>query len=216
MKTMNPIFEQNYHDYLNQLKFSDAWLRRSSELGGVVINEGQTVQLPFLNKMYQVSTSGITDPQGNRPDYSICVILLKYLLMNPSYAIENREWIPFREFKDAGRGQNTGLSDYSLKKISDLFSNRLSSLKHAVDCIGATTPEEEYPYDLCVVIEALPRVPLLLLFNDKDKHLPAQTLILYERRAAYFLDAECRIMIEWRLFQHLKRAGSFSTASGPQ
>lgn len=204
MKITNPIFEQNYHDYLDQLNLSEVSMK-SSELGAAMINEGQAVKIPFFNNMYQVSKSGITDSLGNRPDYSTCVILLKYLLLNPPYVTENKEWIPFREFKDAGKGQNTGLSNYALKKISDFFSNRLDSLKEAVKFLGAKIPEEQYPYDICAVIPALPQVPLLFLFNDKDEHLKAQALILYERRAEYFLDAECRVMVDWCLFEHLKR-----------
>jgi len=67
-------------------------------------------------------------------------------------------------------------------------------------------PEFEFPYDISAMFKALPRLPILFLFNDKDDQFPAQTSILYERRAASFLDAECRIMIDWYLLEHLKRA----------
>ncbi|MCG6881099.1 MAG: DUF3786 domain-containing protein [Deltaproteobacteria bacterium] len=48
-------------------------------------------------------------------------------------------------------------------------------------------------------------VPILFLFNAADEQFPAQTSILYERRAASFLDAECRVMINWYLPEYLKR-----------
>lgn len=53
---------------------------------------------------------------------------------------------------------------------------------------------------------ALPRIPILFLFNDADEQFPARASILYERRAAHFLDAECRVMVDWHLLEHLKRA----------
>lgn len=54
MKATNPIFEQNYHDYLNQLNLSKV-SGKSSELGVDMINEGQTVRILFFNNTYHVS-----------------------------------------------------------------------------------------------------------------------------------------------------------------
>ena len=53
---------------------------------------------------------------------------------------------------------------------------------------------------------ALPRIPILFLFNDAAEQFPARASILYERRAAHFLDAEFRTMVDWYLQEHLKRA----------
>ena len=44
------------------------------------------------------------------------------------------------------------------------------------------------------------------MFNDEDEQFPARASILYERRAAHFLDAEFRTMVDWYLQEHLKRA----------
>ena len=53
---------------------------------------------------------------------------------------------------------------------------------------------------------ALSRIPILFLFNDAAEQFPARASILYERRAAHFLDAEFRTMVDWYLQEHLKRA----------
>jgi len=55
-------------------------------------------------------------------------------------------------------------------------------------------------------LPALPRIPILFLFNDADERFPARASILYQRRAAHFLDAECRVMVDWYLLEHLKVA----------
>ena len=41
--------------------------------------------------------------------------------------------------------------------------------------------------------------------NDRDEQFAAETFILYEGRAHHFLDAECRVMIDWYLYDALKR-----------
>ena len=44
-------------------------------------------------------------------------------------------------------------------------------------------------------VPALPRIPLLLLFNDADDEFAAQCAILFERRADRYLDMECLAII---------------------
>ena len=43
-------------------------------------------------------------------------------------------------------------------------------------------------YDLSMRFDALPKVPLLLLFNDKDDGFPAQCSVLFEKRTEKFSD----------------------------
>jgi hypothetical protein len=51
---------------------------------------------------------------------------------------------------------------------------------------------------------ALPKIPVLLLFNDADEEFPAQCAVLFERRAENFLDMECLAMVGMLLFEYLK------------
>ena len=205
MKTTNPIFEKNYEGYLRRLKNNDFSLGQSI-LGIAVDKDGKTARIPFFQSLYQVSRSGVMNDRGKRPDYGTCVILLKYLLMCPQQVPADREWIHFRDFKDSVQAQNAGLSDYAAMKISQRFAGDLSRLKTAVGSLGGTPPETDYPYDFSAVITSLPRIPILFLFNDADEQFPAKASILYERRAEHFLDAECRVMVDWCLLEHLKRA----------
>jgi hypothetical protein len=52
----------------------------------------------------------------------------------------------------------------------------------------------------------LPRVPLLLLFNDADDEFPAACSVLFERRAAGYLDMECLAMLGMQLARRLASA----------
>lgn len=205
IETQNPIFEKNYRSYLRQL--CDADLTRCEKILDITIDENKNyVEIPFFNSTYRVSPSGIVDERGQRPDYGICVVLLKHLLMCPRKVPEEADWITYRDFKDAGQTQNTGLSSYALQAISNRYAGKLTLLQEAIHALGGRQPEIKYPYDIAAVIQALPRLPILFLFNDAEEQFPAKTTILYERRAASFLDAECRIMVDWYLLEELKRA----------
>ena len=52
--------------------------------------------------------------------------------------------------------------------------------------------------------DALPKVPLLLLFNDNDAEFPAQCLLLFEKRTEKYLDMECVAMVGMLLYEYLK------------
>lgn len=204
MGNEHPVFKQNYQDYLQKLNFADI-AARDTTLQISVNLETQSVTIPFLNTQYTVSPTGILDEYANRPTYGICVILLKYLLMCPDRVPGETSWIQSRDFKDTVQAQNKGLSDYAAKKISEVFSGNASLLKKALSELGGQALNGEFPYDLSVSLPVLPRVPILVLFNDKDEHFDAETFILYENRAHHFLDAECRVMVDWYLFERVKR-----------
>lgn len=208
----NPIFKKNYEDYLLQLKNVDFALCNST-LGINVDEKNLYAEIPFLNTIYRVSRLGVVDEQGKRPKYGICVILLKYLLMCPQWVPPATDWIPYRDFKDSGQSQDNGLADYATMAITKHYTGKLSRLRATVAALGGTPPEIEYPYDFSAVIPTLPRIPILFLFNDADGQFSAKTSILYQRRAEHFLDAECRVMVDGFLLEHLKKGEHMQTGN---
>ena len=95
--------------------------------------------------------------------------------------------------------------------IAETFSSRLAELETAGKKIGGCPPTEEYPYDLAMQFDALPKVPMLLLFNDKDDEFPAQCSVLFEKRAEKFLDMECLAMVGMHFFEYLKAGAGLSS-----
>jgi hypothetical protein len=75
--------------------------------------------------------------------------------------------------------------------------------------IGGYASAEAFSYDLSRRFDALPKVPLLLLFNDKDDEFPAQCSILFEKRTEKFLDMECLAMVGMLFFEYLKAGASY-------
>jgi len=57
-----------------------------------------------------------------------------------------------------------------------------------------------------VQFPALPKIPVLMLFNDADEEFPARCRVLFERRAENYLDMECLAMVGMLLFEYLKPA----------
>ena len=202
MAEKSKVFEQTYEDYLSQIAGLD-FTFISAILGAQV--DGDEIIVPFFGKPYRISAQAITDPSGKKPHLSICVILCKYLLMCPLIEPLGGNWMAFKDFKDAAPLVHA-FSNTVTRPIAETFSGRLSALAASGRKMGGYPPGEAFPYDLCIQFDALPKVPLLLLFNDQDDEFPAQCGVLFEKRTAKFIDMECLAMVGMLFFEYLKQA----------
>ncbi|WP_231714639.1 DUF3786 domain-containing protein [Desulfonema ishimotonii] len=121
----------------------------------------------------------MADPSGRRPRHSVCVTLCQYMLRCPDRAPRQCEWVTYREFKDAAP---------FVGAFARHFSGRLPALKSACAAIGGRLPEaEDFSCDFFQVFEALPRIPLLMLFNDADERfLPGVPFCLSGGRSSFW------------------------------
>lgn len=200
MQAPAPVVAQTCHAYLNRLK--EINFHGISEKLGVTVT-GQTAVVPFFNRAYRVSSAGILDPSGNPAAPETCIILSRYLLMCPAYTPREKEWTAYRDFKDAGPLTVYFANDVE-QAMARHFSGGRAGLEKAGQALGGVVPGLDAGYDLSLVIPALPRLPLLLLFNDTEEEFAAKCLVLFERRADQYLDAECLAVLGRLLFVHLK------------
>lgn len=195
------VYEKTYEDYLAQVGKID--IHFSKQNLGVHI-KGDEIVIPLFAQPYNVSKSGITDPSGKRPPLDICVILSKYLLLCPDTFPKQKEWINFRGMKDSG--PLTKYFEHDVEQaISTYFSGKLDYMEEACREVGGHPPGIEANYDLAMQFHALPKVPLIVLYNDADDEFPAACSVLFERRAENYLDAECLAILGRILYTRLTR-----------
>jgi hypothetical protein len=113
-------------------------------------------------------------------------------------------WMAFKDFQDAAPLVHA-FSNTVTRPIAESFSGRVSELEASGKKMGGYTPDEEFPYDLCMQFDALSKVPLLLLFNDQDAEFPAQCGVLFEKRTEKFIDMECLAMVGMLFFEYLRQ-----------
>ena len=46
-------------------------------------------------------------------------------------------------------------------------------------------------YDLSMHLPVLPKIPVLVRFNDRDEEFPAQSVLLFQKSTEVYLDMEC-------------------------
>lgn len=195
----SPIFEKTYKDYLTRI--AELNLKQLEDKLGIQVS-GNNAIIPFFGKPYTVSCAGISGPENKNPHLAVSVILCKYLLMCPQSEPLENEWVSFKDFKDAAPLIHSFATTVT-NPICKMFSGRSSALEMAAKKIGGYPPTEVFSYDVSIKFDALPKVPLLLLFNDKDDEFPAQCTVLFDRRTEQHLDMECVAMVGMLLFSYL-------------
>jgi hypothetical protein len=202
MEGEETVFDRNYEDYLAQLENIPVE-SIAPNLGGKV--ENGVIRIPLFGINYDVSVSGITDPYGNKPTYDVCVVLSKYLLLCPEAPQKCAEWVSFRDFKNSGPLTNYFNNDVE-RSIASYFKGDIEGLKKSGKSISGYRPNLDVNYDFTMQFDALPKIPVILLFNDADEEFSAKCSVLFERRAEKYLYAECIAMLGWQLFNHLRKA----------
>ena len=195
----SPIFEKTYQDYLAQI--ADLNFIEFEDRLGIQVTEGKA-HVPFFGRPYTVSGQGILGPEGRKPHLSTCIILCKYLLMCPPTEPRETSWVTFKDFKDAAPLIHSFATTVT-NPIAKLYSGRSSALESACKKIGGYPPPETFAYDVCIQFDALPRIPLLLLFNDRDVEFSAQCTLLFAKRTEAYLDMECVAMLAMQLYGYL-------------
>jgi hypothetical protein len=122
--------------------------------------------------------------------------------MCPPYEPRETNWVTFKDFKDAAPLIHSFATTVT-NPLVKLYSGRSSALEVTCNKIGGYPPKETFAYDVCIQFDALPRIPLLLLFNDRDQEFPAQCSVLFAKRTEAYLDMECVAMLGMRLYGYL-------------
>jgi hypothetical protein len=201
MFAKSKVFEETLKNYLSQLGRIE--FKFLENILGVGVEKDE-VMVPFFGKPYRVSTKGVSDPSGKQPPLEISVVLCRYLLLYPKTNPIDDQWVSYRDFKDSGPLTKFFLNAVE-QPVANHFSGRLDELKASCDLLGGYQPFIELSYELSAQFNPLPKIPLLLLYNDADDEFPAHCSILFERRAEKYLDAECLAILGMLLSVYLRK-----------
>jgi hypothetical protein len=181
------VFEETYHDYLFRLQQVNL-MDRAEKLGASVV--GNELSLPFFNSEFLVSAEGIRSRKQEKVPFAVKVVLSRYILMCPANdELSDAHLVSYREFKDAAP-LISYFTTNTTKTIEIAHSGDLENLHDK--CTQAGGVEQKHAgYDLSMMFNALPKIPMYLNFNDADDEFPAKCVILYKSDAEKYLDMEC-------------------------
>lgn len=186
----SPVFEETYKKYLSEIAKID-YLAKADLLG--VEKRDYSLVIPLYDQHYILSGKGILDLQGAEVPPAVRVLLSKYVLQCQRYELsEDDPYKTFRDFKDASPLTSYFTSNTN-KTLENTFAGKLTKLVEVCKGIGGLSQENE-SYDCSMLFFALPRIPVVLNFNDRDDLFPASCSVLYRASAEQFLDMECLAM----------------------
>ena len=198
-QTTRSVYEKTYQSYLQQLQAMD--FDGQEELLGITV-DGRDLVVPYFGSSVRLTPHGLEDAAGRRPDFSDCVVVCRYLIMCPLYEPQDTAWVAYRDFPDAGP-LTVFWADTVENHLAKRFANHVDVLRDACDAMGAVETDLDVACDLCRQFTPLPKVPLLLIFNDVDDDFPASASLLFEKRASTYLDAESQAILGHILTQRL-------------
>jgi hypothetical protein len=191
---VKPPKESPYHDayQLACETLKDATIRERADKSGAILKRGEQgkylLTLTFLNRRCEIEFPEITilypGSQEEVPLWSK-IILLHYLIKAQGVPLSGK-WINFRQVP-GGEGYYPAFVRRSQTPLCDFFNDRLEWLEASACALGG----ERAPYgDRAVVIPALPRVPIALVFWRGDEEFGSEVTILFDETIPCYLSTE--------------------------
>ena len=203
IKPSNQEMERTYQGYLETIRQMN--VKDIAPRLGLEPSTKDRYNFCLFNSRYYYCKNGFFTVDNQKPKFDICIILSKYLMLCPQTEPTDSQLVSFKDFKNSGP-----LTVYFSTEVEQLicksFGGKLDQLRQACHAIGGKPAIIEADYDLIMHFTALPRIPIVLLFNDKDDEFEAQAKLLFEFSAESYLDAECLAILGNLLFQFLFRA----------
>ncbi len=191
-------YELVYEELLRELADVDL-SKVSADLG--VVDQGDQLEMNFLGQSYRISNQGIWEVNEKAPNVAIRIVLCHYVLQAGQGELTG-EWMSYRDFKDSA----FFISNFQVnveERIAQYFAGRARNLEKAAQKLHGGRFENFQTGDVCYYFQALPKVPMLLVFYDKDAEFPASCKVLFDKSAPTWLDMECLAVLGWILADSL-------------
>jgi hypothetical protein len=142
---------------------------------------------PFFNRRVCFDGLDFIDLSGEEVTPAVKEVLCRYALGCPDSPVEtSARLVTLREFPDSGP-LFSRFTENKNKTIEQNFSGRLQDLNQRCHDLGGN-PFKDSGYDVSVEFSALPAIPIVFHFNDKDEALPARAAFLFKDNANRYLD----------------------------
>ncbi|MCA1905820.1 MAG: DUF3786 domain-containing protein [Desulfarculus sp.] len=195
------VYEQVYAGLVTRLAGTDL-AGHAADLG-LDWRDG-AVRVPFLGRDYLVDREGVWAADGGEAAFTHRIVLAYYLL-HGGRGEESGRFAPYRELPGgADFARNLALTVEG--RLAQSFSGRMPALARAARALGGEPAVSEARVDAAWRFSALPRLPLMITFNDADEDFPAEAKLFYDLTAPNFLDLECLAVLGLILVLELEAA----------
>jgi hypothetical protein len=164
--------------------------------------------VPFFGETYRVKpdTGEVLRQDGSTAGAREALVVLHYLI-NADAAAVREEWVAYRDLPGARTHEPAFISDVE-RPLSQGLSGRLEELQAWSQRHGRPV---DIPGDIAAVWDALPHLPLLVIFNERDEEFPASARVLFDITAADYLPTEdLSVLAEIAAMRILEEVGALA------
>ncbi len=171
--------------------------------GRYVPGPPEAVEVPFLGRVHRILRDDVVAPGGEAPTVWVKIFLMIYATRATGREPAGR-WVSFRELPNTVSKVKS--FEACLERVAGAFEGRSQRLGPAAEALGgepvpAGTARAAYRF------QALPRVPLQLLFWDREEEFPARAVLLLDAHVLDYLDQEALVFLAEAFSERLCRAG---------
>lgn len=144
-------------------------------------------EVPFLGEALTVyyPSGEVERAEGEAAGPEESLIVLHYLLTADGGEVGER-WVAYRDLPGARYHEPAFHADVE-GPLSRALEGRLEGLRAWAE---RNARRLDLPGDVAAAWDVLPRVPLLLIFNERDEEFPASAKVLFEASAPGYLPTE--------------------------
>jgi hypothetical protein len=183
-------YQQAFKIACESLRSAD--IEERAEKSGALLEKeehgGYLIRLTFLHRRCLIHfPEGRITFQENDEEVPLWskILLLHYLIKAQGNPLTG-EWVNFRQLS-GGDTYYPAFVKRSQKPLLDFFAHRLDLLETAAQSLGGRNLSEG---DRAVVIPALPRVPIALIFWSGDEEFQPEARILFDATVPTYLSTE--------------------------
>ncbi len=168
-----------------------------------VDNDVEALEIPYFNRMVTMKHSGIWVEGSEDFDPWDEILLYNYIFFSGSKPLSD-DWVGLESFPNS-LPKRAALEDGCHRRISEAFTGARNELERACQELGGTRVADGHSAEVAFQFQALPRMPLFLLFWDEDNEegFEAQTKVLFDAQAMEYLDLEGLTFVAEKLADHL-------------
>lgn len=167
--------------------------------GRTVEREGRTVLLlPYFQDHVIISSGGMEKENGEDLSRLEQTFLYNHMAQG-GISRPTGKWTGFQEFPNTV-SKIKSMREHVEKPLADRFSGRATELKNICEQAGALDVSDTFGSSgMKFRFAPLPRLPVLLSFQDADEEFDAECRLLFDETATEHLDIESILFLSERL-----------------
>jgi hypothetical protein len=189
---MSGGYEQIYESLIPKLSKCD-FLEVAERLGLSLQLDG-ALYVNFLGREYEISSRGVNPTDGKPVNVNNRSVLAYYTLSKgvgePAFS-----YVPISNLVGTGIIFSTSIK-WMTDPLGKTFSGDYATFSETMSRLGGVFKGKLNSGGCSWLLEALPKIPVQVVYYDGDDEFPCEVQILFDKNASHFMEFECLAFLE--------------------